>query len=49
MKVKLTNKQRDIIIKALESYQEDLELDDFDTFDDFDEMEMEIDIILELL
>ncbi len=49
MKVKLTDKQRDIIIKALESYQEDLELDDFDTFDDFDEMEMEIDTILELL
>ena len=49
MIIELTEKEQQIIVKALESYQENLQLDDFDSFEEYDEEDESIDNLLEKL
>jgi hypothetical protein len=47
--IQITEEQGKILVKALESYQEDLQLDDFDSFDDFDNENEQINSLLEII
>jgi hypothetical protein len=47
--MKFTQDQLDLILKALEYYQQDMELDDFDSFEEFEQAEEELQNIINLI